>query len=607
MKYLSICSGIEAASVAWEGMGWEPVGFSEIEPFPSAVLKQHWPAVVNLGDVYDLCVDTHVKVLYSVPHGQSQKRIPGSDGDVCAWTVCGRCGGFLWRDPSGDVGVDDPARDETSQKVEKRSGKPLPSSGRALTQESARDCGEGDHQGVDNPAQRVRDVRQKLCACKQSTADRGASQRLQQADGSNLDVQGVPLSMAQAQQSGAKIVDVSDLDVLVAGFPCQDLSVAGKRKGLNDESGAPTRSGLFYRIADLSDAIGQRWLLLENVPGLLSSAEGGDFAVVVGTLAGTEVRVPEGGWQTSGFALGPKGLVEWAVLDAQYFGVPQRRRRVFIVRDSGDWRSRPPILLIPESLSGHPAPGREAGQGIAPSLAARTRGGGGLGTDAECDGALIPQVAPTLGGCSNGGGANGPGRDVDSVESLVCMSSGQANAEIVRDRSPAITCLHEAPIVAHSLRADGFDASEDGTGRGTPLVPVTFHPNQTPISSTDVTHALGCGSSGGQASVAVAFEPGSIARNAGPSGESSLAPTLRKDAGDNQPAVRFGTMVRRLTPTECERLQGFPDGHTAIPWRGKPASECPDGPRYKALGNSFAVPVVRWIGARIKMVEDMKP
>ena len=101
------------------------------------------------------------------------------------------------------------------------------------------------------------------------------------------------------------------------------------------------------------------------------------------------------------------------------------------------------------------------------------------------------------------------------------------------------------------------------------------------------------------AAVPVAFEPGSIARNAGPSGESVLSPTLRSQMGDNQPAVRIDMQVRRLTPVECERLQGFPDGYTAIPWRKKPASECPDGPRYKALGNSMAVPVMRWIGERI--------
>lgn len=121
-------------------------------------------------------------------------------------------------------------------------------------------------------------------------------------------------------------------------------------------------------------------------------------------------------------------------------------------------------------------------------------------------------------------------------------------------------------LIAHLLRAEGFDASEDGTGRGTPLVPVAFHPTQDPISNIDgTTHAMGTGSKGGMAMVAVAT----------------------------------AMQVRRLTPRECERLQGFPDDWTLIPWRGRPAVECPDGPRYKALGNSMAVPCMRWIGERI--------
>ena len=136
--------------------------------------------------------------------------------------------------------------------------------------------------------------------------------------------------------------------------------------------------------------------------------------------------------------------------------------------------------------------------------------------------------------------------------------------------------------------------TEGGTGRGTPLVPIAFHPTQDPISSTDgTTHALGCGSSGGQASVAVAIQDvrgTDKAQNGRGWNDDGTAYTLDTHA----------TQVRRLTPVECERLMGFPDGYTAIPWRKKPASECPDGPRYRALGNSWAVPNVRWIGERIQ-------
>lgn len=163
------------------------------------------------------------------------------------------------------------------------------------------------------------------------------------------------------------------------------------------------------------------------------------------------------------------------------------------------------------------------------------------------------------------------------------MAHGQGGAEIGFDRGPTLTCNHEAPIVArcllagghtnnpmdetlvtNTLRGEGFDAGEDGTGRGTPLAPVAFQYNMS-------------------------------GANAG--GTVDFCGTLE---ASNEHAVACTTAVRRLTPRECERLQGFPDDWTLIPWRKKPASDCPDGPRYKALGNSWAVPVARWIGKRIE-------
>lgn len=127
--------------------------------------------------------------------------------------------------------------------------------------------------------------------------------------------------------------------------------------------------------------------------------------------------------------------------------------------------------------------------------------------------------------------------------------------------------------IAHTLKGEGFDGSEDGTGRGQPIV-------------------------------AMAFQPGNLARGAGSGPSLDVFPTLKADHGrgmsDQDPHVMAGSAVRRLTPRECERLQGFPDDWTQIPWRNKPAGECPDGPRYKAIGNSKAVPVVRWIARRIQ-------
>lgn len=206
------------------------------------------------------------------------------------------------------------------------------------------------------------------------------------------------------------------------------------------------------------------------------------------------------------------------------------------------------------------------------------------------------------------------------------MAHGQGGAEIGFDRGPCLTCNHEAPIAAygirtantssngwgiqeeathtldegqtpvvtHSLRGEGFDASEDGTGRGTPLVPVSFHPTQDPISSTEVCHSIGANDNA-TAAVAVQASQSGVRIN-------DTIGTLDANYGSRRHnGVMQAMQVRRLTPVECERLQGFPDGYTAIPWRKKPASECPDGPRYKALGNSWAVPNVRWIGQRIDL------
>ncbi len=251
MRFLSLFSGIEAASVAWLPLGWECVAVAEIEKFPSAVLAHHYPSVPNLGDITKI-------------------------------------------------------------------------------------------------------TREQIAA-------------------------------------------LGHIDLVVGGFPCQDLSVAGKRKGLKNADGTNTRSGLFFTACQISEWAGARWTLVENVPGLFSSHEGRDFASVVGELSGAEFDVPPDGWENAGFAVGSRGLVEWATLDAQFFGVAQRRRRVFIIRDSGTgWASRPPVLLERESLRGDSAPRRETGQGAAPTIAARTRGGGGLGTDFDCDGGLIPQTTPTL-------------------------------------------------------------------------------------------------------------------------------------------------------------------------------------------------------------------
>lgn len=197
-----------------------------------------------------------------------------------------------------------------------------------------------------------------------------------------------------------QIAALGPIDLIIGGFPCQDLSVAGKRKGLRDEQGNATRSGLFFEAMRLvriaRRRCGLRWLIIENVPGLYSSNAGLDFGAVVAEIVGTGFDVPRDGWANSGAAAGPDGLVEWATLDAQFFGLAQRRERVFLVGDFGDWPNRPPVLLEPESMLGNPAPRREKREDVAGTLSARSTAGGGLGTDFECQGVIADEVARSV-------------------------------------------------------------------------------------------------------------------------------------------------------------------------------------------------------------------
>jgi DNA (cytosine-5)-methyltransferase 1 len=196
-----------------------------------------------------------------------------------------------------------------------------------------------------------------------------------------------------------QITALGKIDLVIFGFPCQDLSVAGKRAGLKDKDGENTRSGLFFDAMRIVRWSGARWAVAENVPGLFSSEEGRDFATVVGEMAGVRVDVPDGGWSNSGFLASATGIVEWAVLDAQFFRIPQRRRRVFLVRDIGNWTNRQPILLIPESLSGHPAPRREKGQRVAGTIKGGS-GERGWPDPSDGSGGGLVDVAGTLGGGS---------------------------------------------------------------------------------------------------------------------------------------------------------------------------------------------------------------
>jgi len=392
------------------------------------------------------------------------------------------------------------------------------------------------------------------------------------------------------------------IDLLAGGTPCQAFSVAGLRRGLSDPRGS-----LMLVYGAIAKRYRPTWLFWENVPGVLSSDGGRDFGSFLGMLA-------ELGY---GFA--------YRVLDAQFFGLAQRRARVFVVGYLGDWRPPAAVLFERESLRGDSPPSRQAGEGIAPTIAARTRGGGGLGTDAECDGALIPELARSL--CAH------PARIDGESETFVVANTllGKENSSHAADMDT---------YVAHALTGEGFDASEDGTGRGTPLVPIAYQtsgncgawetgdmtgaldtmtdPNSHVICFSGKDHGADAGelaptlramghdgshaNAGGQ--LAIAFDTTQITSATNRSNPQAGDPCHPITAEGHPPAIVEQWAVRRLTPLECERLQGAPDEHTNIAYRGR--NTIADGPRYKMIGNSWAVPVVNWIGGRIAAVHTQR-
>ena len=301
-----------------------------------------------------------------------------------------------------------------------------------------------------------------------------------------------------------------NVNVWTGGFPCQDLSVAGKRAGL-----AGSRSGLYFTFHKLIVSGLPRWIVLENVPGLLISNEGKDFAIVIGGLTGIVPEVPEGGWGNAGFFRGSVYQVAYRILDAQFFGVPQRRRRVFIVGSFGNG-SAAEVLFESESMSGDTPTGRKAGKDASTTTIINLANSGANQNNVNQTSVMDTldtwgsfaiasrSVAQSLTVRNTQNNAGGGIKD-RSTPTLIIMAHGQANAEIVNDGSPSLTTNHEAPILATMVNG-----------------------------------------------------------------------------------------IRRLTPTECERLQGFPDG-----WTDGQA----DTQRYKQLGNAVAIPVVEWIARRIILVD----
>jgi DNA (cytosine-5)-methyltransferase 1 len=404
MNYLSVCSGIEAATVAWHELGWKPVGFSEIEKFPSQLLQHHYPHVTNYGDM------TNYK----------------------EWSL------------NESIGL------------------------------------------------------------------------------------------------------------LVGGTPCQSFSVAGLRKGLEDP-----RGNLMLTYLGIAEKFKPKWLLWENVPGVLSSNGGEDFACLLKGMA-------ELGY---GFA--------YRVFDAQYFGVPQRRRRVFVVGCLGDWRSAAKVLFESESLSRDITPSRQEGKEIANCIKASPSSYGSY-NPARSEGNAV--VVGTLLARDHKG--------IDSYDHTKIIIDRSVSAIDLKDVSKTLTAsygtggadLDIKPLVlepksyAIAENIIGRQAHNGGNGNG---------------YSEEVMYTL---NASGVHGVAHGFNT-----NARPD-EMKVEKELSNTLTTCQiPGVMKQMRVRRLTPMECERLQGFPDGYTHTPTSS-------DTTRYKALGNSMAVPVMKWIGKRISQL-----
>ncbi len=343
-----------------------------------------------------------------------------------------------------------------------------------------------------------------------------------------------------------------DRTVLAAGFPCQDLSVAGSRRGLGRGTG--TRSALFWDVDRLLGEFHPRWVVLENVPGLLSSHGGRDMGAVLGALA-------DRGY---GFA--------WRVLDAQHFGVPQRRRRVVIVGHLGEpWAAPAQVLLEPESGRRDSAQGRPAGQGAADD--ARASAG-------------IPRVAGTL-------MAHRGRNDPDSVNAghlIVNTRTASDGGVDDNDARAGRLVICATGTNTHALTAEGCDASEDGTGRGTPIVVAVAQNQRGEVVTSGKASALSGG--GGKPGQGYPLIAATLTAGTANPGVSSPG---RRNEDDVNIVPLDGVDVRRLTPLECERLQGAPDGWTA----GQS-----DSARYRQLGNAVAVPVFEWVATQLARVDS---
>jgi len=370
--------------------------------------------------------------------------------------------------------------------------------------------------------------------------------------------------------------NLKPVDVICGGFPCQDVSIAGKRAGLAGE-----RSGLWSEFARIIDELEPKWVVIENVPGLLSSNRGRDFATVIRWLA-------ERGYG-----------VAWRILDSQYFGVAQRRRRVFIVGSFGNGGAAE-ILFESEGVRWNTEKGRKTGEDVAATIA-------GGSSKYNSDITSGQQDAKVVVGTLLARDYKGIGNQDVNEGKVVVMSSGQANAEIMSERGPALTGLHEQPIVVLNDQGgsqmsvtENVSATLRSQEHGhQPIVPgfdlaqITSKLNYSNPKKGDPQPPLNTLGQG-----FVAYENHPADSRITETGSISQQLTSRMGTGGgNVPLVQKlseRSSVRRLTPTECERLQGFPDG-----WTDGQA----DSHRYKQMGNAVTVNVAEWIGKRIAVTK----
>ncbi|WP_048707451.1 DNA cytosine methyltransferase [Microvirga massiliensis] len=357
------------------------------------------------------------------------------------------------------------------------------------------------------------------------------------------------------------------IDVLVGGSPCQAFSFAGKRQSLADD-----RGNLTLRFTEIADELDPDFIVWENVPGVLSTKDNA-FGCLLAALAGESsgpLVSPRRKWPNAGHVAGPRRTVAWRVLDAQHCGVAQRRKRVFVVASTRK-RCAGDVLFEYGSPRRDQAPRRPAWQ----APAAADPGGAVALTGLGIDGESLPTLRASSGDCGGGSealivqaaafsaGNSEKARGIGyTEEGTPPLRAGQSGSNQV---PTVVYGIIDAETVAEGVLPT-MTARREGGG------------NMTAIAYPEVVGTL-CASGAG------------TARPAGQGSELDFV--IAQASNDN----RTRWIVRRLTPRECERLQGFPDDWTLVPYtRGKLAA---DSPRYKALGNSMAVPVMRWIGERI--------